>query len=66
VDDIGSFQSMSDAVFYNVIAWRINGYESHAAQAVKYIEEWFLDSATGMNPNLNYAQVHRGPGVQVG
>lgn len=66
VDNVGDFQLMSDAVMFNVIAWRINGYEEYAARAVQYLQTWFLDPATAMNPNLNYAQIHRGPGVQIG
>jgi hypothetical protein len=33
---------------------------------VKFIRTWFLDSDTAMKPNLNYAQMIRGPGEQVG
>lgn len=33
---------------------------------MKYIKTWFLDEDTRMNPNLNYAQMIRGPKGQIG
>ncbi|KXN81032.1 hypothetical protein AN958_06278 [Leucoagaricus sp. SymC.cos] len=62
VNDIGNFQSLSDAVLYNIIAWSISGDSSYAESAASWIRVWFLDDATRMNPNLNFAQVERGPG----
>lgn len=35
-------------------------------QSVKFLKTWFLDPATKMNPNLNYAQMFRGPKGQIG
>jgi len=66
VNDTGAFQAMSDAVFFNAMAWRISGSASYASQAVSFINTWFINPDTAMTPNLNYAQVQRGPGVQVG
>ncbi|KAF9517052.1 hypothetical protein BS47DRAFT_1340080 [Hydnum rufescens UP504] len=57
---------MSDAVFYNAIAWRLTGSNNFSTAAVNFINTWFIDPATSMNPNMNYAQLLRGPGKQVG
>ena len=57
---------MCDAVFYNSMAWQITGKEAYANKAVSFIRTWFLDEDTFMNPNLNFSQIHRGPGVQKG
>lgn len=54
---------MSDGILYNALAWTISNSSSYAAQATKYIQAWFIDPDTKMNPNLNYAQVQRGPGL---
>ncbi|KAG9030913.1 hypothetical protein FRB95_003423 [Tulasnella sp. JGI-2019a] len=60
VNDTGNFQAMSDAVFYNTLAYRITGDVSYANTVVWFIDIWFLNNATYMNPNLDYAQVVRG------
>lgn len=39
------------------LAWYFSGDEKYAQKAVKLIHTWFLDSATCMNPNLEYAQM---------
>ena len=42
------------------LAWYFSGQEKYAAKADELIRVWFLDKATAMNPNLEYAQVMRG------
>jgi hypothetical protein len=37
-------------------AWRLTKQKKYAAQFVKHLRAWFVDSATKMNPNLQYAQ----------
>jgi hypothetical protein len=57
---------MSDAVLYNALAWTINGSSVYASNVASWIDTWFLAPDTYMNPNLNYAQVVRGPGADTG
>jgi len=49
---------------------RRNGFEYYISivneSIVTWIKTWFLDADTKMNPNLNYAQMKRGPDGQVG
>ncbi|KAK7679627.1 hypothetical protein QCA50_017339 [Cerrena zonata] len=66
VNDIGSFGTLSDAVFYSGLAWALTGNSTYAAAANNWIRIWFVDPDTIMNPNLDYAQMQRGPGGQVG
>ncbi|KAI0061088.1 chondroitin AC/alginate lyase [Artomyces pyxidatus] len=61
-----AFYNMTDAILYNSLAWVINGSSTYSSNIATYIKTWFLDSDTKMNPNLNYAQVQRGPGKQLG
>lgn len=66
INDTGIFQAMSDSVFFNSMAWVITGDNSYASNAANEIKTWFIDPATAMTPNLNYAQLKRGPGTQTG
>lgn len=51
---------MSDAIFYSTLAYKITGNATYANNAAWFIDTWFVNNATYMNPNLNYAQVVRG------
>lgn len=66
VNDTGNFQAMSDAILYNAIAWAITGSSNYSANVANYVNTWFINPDTSMNPNLNYAQMNRGPNGQVG
>ena len=57
---------MSDAVWSNAMAWVINGSSVYASNVASWIDTWFLAPDTYMNPNLNYAQLVRGPGANTG
>lgn len=41
-------------------AWRITGEQRYAAHAARHLHAWFVDDATRMNPNLQYAQAIHG------
>jgi len=66
VNNTGAFAAMSDAVWSNAMAWAINGSSVYASNVASWIDTWFLAPDTYMNPNLNYAQSIRGPGVNTG
>ena len=41
-------------------AYRLTGDERYAAAAVRHLDAWFVNPATMMNPNLQFAQAVRG------
>jgi hypothetical protein len=61
VTDLQQFTSMSDAVMYSTMAWVITNSSTYSAYAAKHLNVWFVNKDTMMNPNLNYAQLARGP-----
>ncbi|KAF8192373.1 alginate lyase-domain-containing protein [Mycena galopus ATCC 62051] len=68
IEDFQSFFNLSDAVLYNSIAAVLQNKSSsvYSQNVAKFVNAWFLNSSTAMNPNLNYAQMNRGPGGQRG
>ena len=50
-------QKMATGVTTLSLAWFFSGDERYAAKATEWLRVWFLDKATRMNPNLNYAQI---------
>jgi hypothetical protein len=43
-----------------VAAWRLTRDKRYSAHFLKHLNAWFVDSATKMNPNLEYAQAIMG------
>jgi len=51
---------MSIQVATLTAAWRITGEQKYARKAIDHLRAWFVDDATKMNPNLQYAQAIKG------
>ena len=62
--DRTSLGQMMNAVTTLGLAFRETSETKYADHAVKLMRVWFLDQATAMNPNLNYAQAI--PGITEG
>ncbi|KAI6015146.1 chondroitin AC/alginate lyase [Pisolithus orientalis] len=56
------FNAMADAVWMNSLAWAMTGINRYAQNAATFLNVWFLQNSTAMNPNLIYSQMRRGPG----
>lgn len=54
--DSSRFGRMGSAVETLSLAYYFSGREAYAEHAARLLRAWFLDPATRMNPNLNYAQ----------
>jgi hypothetical protein len=51
---------LCDNIFKLSLAYYFSNDKKYAEHAAKLIEVWFLDTATRMNPNLNFAQAIKG------
>lgn len=56
--------SMIGSVETLALAWYFTGNEAYAKKATELLRVWFIDSATRMNPNFEFAQAV--PGVNSG
>jgi hypothetical protein len=63
-DDRDCLRRMDNAVAALAAAYKITGDDRYAAKAAELLRVFFLDPATMMNPNLQYAQAI--PGVSPG
>lgn len=64
ISDHQSMDRMVSAVETLALAYFFDGDEKFAAKAAELLRVWFVDPATRMNPNLEYAQFI--PGVNTG
>ena len=60
VQDHEDLGRMSENVHELAMGYFLTGDESYAKRAVGQLKAWFLDPATRMNPNLNFAQAIMG------
>lgn len=58
--DKNNLPVLTDNVYTLALAYYFSGDEKYAEHASRLLEVWFLDTATRMNPNLNYGQAVKG------
>lgn len=64
IPDHKSLSKLEENVETLALAYYYTGNEDYAAKAAQLLRAWFLDPATRMNPNLEFAQAV--PGVNTG
>ena len=62
INNTGHFNAMADAVWMNSLAWAMTRINRYAQNAATFLNVWFVQNSTAMNPNLVYSQMRRGPG----
>lgn len=62
--DRRNLSELNENVETLALAWYFTGDEAYATKAAQLLRAWFLDPATRMNPNFQYAQAV--PGVNTG
>ena len=60
VPNHGNFDKVMSAAWNLGLAYYLFGDERYAAKSAELLRAWFLDPATRMNPNLQFAQAVRG------
>jgi len=67
ISDHANIFKLESAVHALALGYYFTGKDQYAARAVLLLRTWFLDPATRMNPNLNYAQailgINNGRGI---
>jgi hypothetical protein len=58
--DKENLPKLCETVYFLSLAYFFSDNEKYAAHACRLIQVWFLDSATKMNPNLNFGQSIKG------
>lgn len=49
------FKVVKTDVFKLALTYFFTGQEQYALKATQRLRDWFINSVTAMNPNLNYA-----------
>ena len=60
VNNTGAFNALADAVFYNALAWAINGSSQYATNVASWINTWSLANNTCMAKIVSSVLVLRG------
>jgi hypothetical protein len=58
--DKTNMPQLCENVYFLGLAYYYSGNEKYAQHASKLLQVWFLDTATKMNPNLNFGQFVKG------
>ncbi|KAJ7492812.1 chondroitin AC/alginate lyase [Mycena latifolia] len=60
-----AINSASQSILYSAVCYALKGSSANVCSqnAVGFLDAFFLDPTTGMNPNMNFGQVVRGPGA---
>lgn len=66
INNIGDFDDLANAFWFNALTWGVTRSPTYSKKAIQYLDTWFLNPDTKMNPNLNYAQMTGGKDGQVG
>lgn len=58
----GAINSVSQSVLYNALSFCFTKTTTYSQNVASFIDTFFLNPSTKMNPNMNFGQIVRGPG----
>lgn len=64
LEDVGVVYAVTHSIIYNALAYIFTQSSDHSANAARFIDAFFLESKTRMNPSVKYGQLIRGPGPE--
>ncbi|CAA7266585.1 unnamed protein product [Cyclocybe aegerita] len=58
----GAINDAAQSILSNALAFALKRSSTYSQNVAKFIDTFFLSTATKMNPNVNFGQIVRGPG----
>jgi hypothetical protein len=62
LNGINSINGVSQSIHYNAVAYALEKTATYSLNVASFVDVFFINSTTKMNPNMNFGQVVRGPG----
>ncbi|KAF8213268.1 alginate lyase-domain-containing protein [Mycena galopus ATCC 62051] len=62
LNDSGYINAVAQSILYNAVAYAQTKFSAHCKNVASFIDTFFVNPSTRMNPHMKFGQVVRGPG----